>query len=212
VGLHDVAELAAGDVVFVSGAAGAVGGLAVQIAKLGGHTVIASAGTAEKVRYALEVLGADAAFCYRDGPVLEQLRACAPDGIDVYFDNVGGEHLEAALELLRPHGRVALCGAISTYNSPGAPGPANIFNAVAKGLTLRGFLARMYAHRMGEFRTQMSLWRSEGRIAYAEQIYRGLDSAPQALIDLFAGANLGKVLVEIADDAGAIAPAAGAQA
>jgi NADPH-dependent curcumin reductase CurA len=205
VGLHDVAELAPGDIVFVSAAAGAVGGLAVQIAKLRGHTVIASAGSAEKVRYAREVLGADAAFCYRDGAVLEQLRACAPEGIDVYFDNVAGEQLEAALEMLRPHGRVALCGAISTYNDAAqAPGPANLFNAVAKGLTLRGFLARMYADRMGEFRTQMGLWRSEGRIVYAEQLYHGLELAPQALIDLLAGRNLGKVLVEIADERGAV--------
>jgi NADPH-dependent curcumin reductase CurA len=201
VGLLDVAELRGADVVFVSAAAGAVGGLAVQIAKLRGHRVIASAGSAAKVAYALDVLGADAAFCYRDGPAAELLYDCASEGIDVYFDNVGGEQLEAALELLRPRGRVALCGSISTYNgaSP-APGPSNLFNAVTKGLTLRGFLARMYAHRMDEFRAGMREWLADGRIVYAEQRYSGLELAPRALIDQFAGANVGKVLVKIADD------------
>jgi NADPH-dependent curcumin reductase CurA len=201
VGLLDVAELRPQDVVFVSAAAGAVGGLAVQIAKLRGHRVIASAGSSEKVSYVLDVLGADAAFCYRDGPAVEQLRGCAPEGIDVYFDNVGGEQLEAALDVMRPRGRVALCGAISTYNgSDPAPGPANLFNAVTMGLTLRGFLARMYAHRMAEFRTEMRGWLADGRIVYPEHRYAGLEQAPRALIDLFAGRNVGKVLVQIADD------------
>jgi hypothetical protein len=201
VGLLDVAEMQPEDVVFVSAAAGAVGGLAVQIAKLRGHTVIASAGSAEKVAYLREVLGADAAFCYRDGPAEELLRSCAPEGIDLYFDNVGGEQLEAALELLRPHGRVALCGSISTYNgSAPAPGPSNLFNAVTKGLTLRGFLARMYGHRMTEFRAQMRTWIAARQIVYPEQRYAGLELAPQALIEQFAGLNLGKVLVQIAED------------
>src|SRR4051812_6475895 len=119
-GLLDVAALKDGDVVFVSGAAGAVGSLAGQIAKLRGHTVVGSAGSPEKVAW-LRELGFDAAFNYRDGPVSEQLKAAAPDGIDVYFDNVGGEHLEAAIGRLRNHGRVALCGAISTYNAEQPP-------------------------------------------------------------------------------------------
>jgi NADPH-dependent curcumin reductase CurA len=200
-GLLDVAELRPGDVVFVSAAAGAVGGLAVQIAKLRGHRVIASAGSVEKVSHLREALGADAAFCYRDGPALELLRHCAPEGIDLYFDNVGGEQLEAALELMRPQGRIALCGSISTYNGEGpAPGPSNLFNAVTKGLTLRGFLARMYAHRMAEFRAEMRDWIAEGRILYPEQRYAGLELAPRALMEQFAGRNVGKVLVQIADD------------
>ena len=122
-GLLDVAGLRPGDVVFVSGAAGAVGSLAVQIAKLRGHTVIASAGSAAKIEFLREELGADGAFSYRDGDIAGQLAALAPAGIDVYFDNVGGAHLEAALGALRPGGRVALCGAISTYNEPGGGGP-----------------------------------------------------------------------------------------
>ncbi|MCE0761988.1 NADP-dependent oxidoreductase [Pseudonocardia kujensis] len=195
VGLHDVAALTDGDRVFVSGAAGAVGGLAVQIAALLGHEVIGSAGTAEKVRH-VRALGASVAFCYRDGPVATLLAAVAPDGIDVYFDNVGGDHLEAALDLLRPGGRVALCGAIAGYDEP-VPGPTNLFNAVARGLTLRGFMARMYPHRLGEFRERMREWLATGSIVYPETVHHGLDAAPAAFADLLGGGNVGKVLVEL---------------
>jgi len=197
-GLFDVAELRDGDIVFVSGAAGAVGSLVVQIAKVTGHTVIGSAGSAEKVAYVRDQLGADAAFCYRDGDVGELLRAAAPDGIDVYFDNVGGDHLQAALDVLRPKGRVALCGAISNYNATEpVPGPSNLFNAVAKGLTLRGFLARMYVHRMDDFRRDMQRWLAEGSVFYPETIVEGLDQAPRGFIDMLAGGNVGKSLVRI---------------
>lgn len=199
VGLFDVAEMRDGDVVFISGAAGAVGSLAVQIAKLKGHVVIGSAGTPEKVAYVKDQLGADAVFCYRDGDVGELLTDAAPGGIDVYFDNVGGDHLQAALDALRPRGRVALCGAISTYNaSEPVPGPSNLFNAVAKGLTLRGFLSRMYPHRMPEFRAEMRHWLASGSITYPETVFDGLEEAPHALMALLAGENVGKVLLKIA--------------
>ena len=198
VGLLNVAELRPGDVVFISGAAGAVGGLAVQIAKLRGHVVIGSAGSAAKVAYLREQLGCDHALCYRDGKIGDLLRAVAPDGIDVYFDNVGGEHLEAALEALRPRGRVALCGAISDYNRPEPVGPRNLFNAVAKGLTLRGFLARMYSDEMDGFRRQMREWLAEGKIVYPETVFEGLEQAPRALRAQLAGENIGKVLVRLA--------------
>jgi NADPH-dependent curcumin reductase CurA len=184
-------------VVFVSAAAGAVGNLAVQIAKLSGHVVIGSAGSAAKVEFLLQELGCDAAFCYRDGPVGELLRAAAPGGIDVYFDNVGGDHLEAALDSLRPQGRVALCGAISNYNRTDPRGPSNLFNAVAKGLTLRGFLARMYPDQMEPFREQMRGWLADGKIVYHETLVDGLERAPQALIAQLAGDNVGKVLVSL---------------
>lgn len=198
VGLLDVAELRAGDVVFVSAAAGAVGSLAVQIAKLRGHTVIGSAGSAAKAAYVRETLGADASFCYRDGDVGDLLRKAAPDGIDVYFDNVGGRHLEAALDSLRLGGRVALCGAVSSYNAASAPvGPSNIFQAVVKSLTLRGFLARRHADRMPEFRDQMRGWLREGRIVYPETVVEGIDKAPGAFIGLLGGANTGKMLVKL---------------
>jgi NADPH-dependent curcumin reductase CurA len=199
-GLLDVAQLHAGDVVWVSGAAGSVGGLAVQIAKLRGHTVIGSAGSPEKVAYVLDELGADAAFNYRDGDVVELVRDAAPDGIDVYFDNVGGDHLEAALEALRPGGRVALCGAISIYNETGeaTPGPRNLFHAVSKGLNLRGFLAGEFVGRLEEFRTVMRGWLAEGRVHYPESIFEGLEQGPAALMALLRGDNVGKVLVRIA--------------
>ncbi len=197
VGLLDVAELRDGDVVFISAAAGAVGNLAVQIAKLRGHRVIASAGSPEKLDY-LRQLGADAVFNYRDGDVGEQLRAAAPDGIDVYFDNVGGDHLQAALDSLRLHGRVAMCGAISTYNATEpVPGPSNLFQAVAKGLTLRGFLSRMYAERMDDFRRDMRGWLAEGKITYPEHRFEGLESAPEGMRALLSGQNIGKVLVSL---------------
>jgi NADPH-dependent curcumin reductase CurA len=194
VGLIDVAELRDGDTVFISAAAGAVGNLAVQIAKLRGHVVIGSAGSAAKVAYLRDELHCDAAFCYRDGDVLDLLRAAAPDGIDVYFDNVAGDHLE----VLRPRGRVALCGAVSTYNAAEpVPGPSNLFNAVAKGLTLRGFLARMYADRMPEFRREMRGWLAEGKIVYPVHVFEGFDDAPRALLALLAGENVGKVLARL---------------
>ena len=197
-GLLDVAELREGDDVFISGAAGAVGSLAVQIAKLRGHFVIGSAGSAAKVAFVRDELGADAVFSYRDGPVGELLTELAPEGIDLYFDNVGGDHLEAALGALRPHGRIALCGAISTYNEAvKPPGPCNLFEAVAKGLTLRGFLSRMYAERMPDFRREMRGWLAEDRIIYPETVFAGLERAPEALIAQLRGENLGKVLVEV---------------
>ena len=198
VGLLHVAELRDGDIVFVSGAAGAVGSLVVQIAKRRGHRVIGSAGSAEKVRFVCDELGADAAFSYRSGDVGDLLREAAPDGIDVYFDNVAGDHLQAALDVLRQFGRVALCGAISTYNaSEPVPGPTNLFNAIAKGLTLRGFLARQYADRMDEFRSDMREWLADGEIVYPETVFNGLDEAPRGMIALLSGENVGKVLVEI---------------
>jgi NADPH-dependent curcumin reductase CurA len=198
VGLLDVGELRPADVVFVSGAAGAVGGLAVQIAKLRGHTVVASAGSGAKVAYVRDILGADAAFCYRDGDVADLLGAAAPGGIDLYFDNVGGEHLEAALAALRPAGRVALCGAVATYNAQApVPGPGNLFAAVAKGLTLRGFLVHAYERRMPEFRRAMRGWLADGTVVYPETVARGLERAPEAFIALLAGASTGKALVAL---------------
>jgi NADPH-dependent curcumin reductase CurA len=196
VGLLDIAGLREGDVVFVSGAAGAVGSLAGQIAKLRGHTVIGSAGSPEKVAHVRDELGFDAAFDYHDG-VLKQLRAAAPDGIDVYFDNVGGEHLEAAISVLNTHGRVALCGAISGYNEP-APGPRNMMLAVGKRLTLRGFIILDHADRHGAFVEEVGGWVRDGRVKFRETIVDGgIEAAPQAFIDLLRGANVGKMLVRL---------------
>jgi NADPH-dependent curcumin reductase CurA len=199
VGLLDIAALREGDVVFVSGAAGAVGSLAGQIAKFKGHTVIGSAGSAEKVAYLTGELGFDAAFNYHDGPVAKQLREAAPDGIDVYFDNVGGEHLEAAIGALRTHGRVAMCGSISVYNATEpTPGPRNMHLAVGKRLTLRGYIILDHGDRFGAFAREVGAWVKTGDVKFRETIVDGgIEAAPQAFIDLLRGANVGKMVVRL---------------
>jgi NADPH-dependent curcumin reductase CurA len=202
-GLLKVAEFKTGDVVFVSGAAGAVGSIVGQVAKaMGASKVIGSAGSPEKVARLLE-LGFDAAFDYHDGPVVEQLREAAGErGIDVYFDNVGGEHLEAALAVLTVGGRVAMCGAISQYNSTEpTPGPRNLAVAIGKQLTLRGFLVSGQRQHAAEFGGKMAGWLADGTVRYDETIIDGLENAPQAFIDLLDGANTCKMLVRLGERA-----------
>jgi NADPH-dependent curcumin reductase CurA len=197
-GIVDAAELRGDDIVWVSAAAGAVGSLAAQIAKLRGHFVIGSAGSETKVRFLLDELGLDAAFSYRDGPVLAQLRAVAPDGIDVYFDNVGGDHLQAAIAALRNWGRAALCGAISEYESTSpTPGPNNMFQLTANNLTLRGFRGSAYQHRLPDVVRELGGWLADGRLKYQETIIDGLDRAPEALMRVLAGDTTGKALVRV---------------
>ena len=196
VGLIAVAALAPGDIVWVSAAAGATGSMAAQIAKLCGHTVIGSAGSDDKVAYLLNDLGLDAAFNYKQGRDLRSLlRDCAPRGIDVYYDNVGGDHLEAALYELRNNGRIALCGALSGYDDAPTPGPRNLFQAVVKNLTLKGFRAGAHAHLEGEALQVIGAWLREGRLKMRTTVYEGLDRAPDALVGLARGANIGKTLV-----------------
>ena len=198
-GLLAAAELRGGDVVWVSAAAGAVGSLAAQLAKLRGHRVIGSAGSAVKVAYLRDELGLDAAFDHRAAPVAASLRAAAPAGIDVYFDNVGGAHLEAALGALRRGGRVALCGAVSEYErASGAPGPRNLFQAIAHGLTLRGFRGSAHMDRMAEMQREVAGLIHDGRLRHRESIVEGLEQAPEALARVLAGATIGKTLVRIA--------------
>jgi NADPH-dependent curcumin reductase CurA len=198
VGLLDIAALAPGDVVFVSGAAGAVGSMAGQIAKLkGAARVIGSAGSDEKVRWLREI-GFDAAFNYRAANVLEQLREAAPDGVNVYFDNVGADHLDAALVMLSNHGRVAMSGAIAHYNATEPPvGPSNLGLVITKRLTLRGFIVTDHQHRMPDMIADVSAWLRDGALSHAETIVDGLDHAPGAFIDLLRGANTGKMLVRL---------------
>jgi NADPH-dependent curcumin reductase CurA len=197
-GLIEVAGLREGDVVFVSGAAGAVGSAAGQIAKLRGHTVIGSAGSPEKIAYVTDELGFDRAFDYHDGPVAESLKEAAPDGIDVYFDNVGGDHLEAAISAMNRHGRVAMCGAISQYNSTEPPaGPRNMPQIVGKRLTLRGYIVSDHGHLMPDFIREVGTWLSEGRIKYRETVFEGIENAPAAFIGLLRGENTGKMLVKL---------------
>ncbi|WP_433267965.1 NADP-dependent oxidoreductase [Actinosynnema sp. CS-041913] len=201
-GLLDVASFKEGDVVFVSGAAGAVGQVAGQIARLrGARRVIGSAGTDAKVSYLLDELGFDAAFNYRNGPVKEQLATAAPEGIDVFFDNVGGEHLEAAIDSFNLYGRAALCGAISVYNATAStlpPGPRNLGLAVGKRLTLRGFLVSDHAHLQDEFARSVGGWIAAGQLKYRETVTEGgLSEAPSAFIGMLSGENLGKALVAL---------------
>ena len=199
-GLTAVAAFKPGDTVFVSGAAGAVGSLVGQIAKnLGAARVIGSAGSAAKVARLME-LGFDAAFNYHDGPVPDQLRAALGDseGIDVYFDNVGGEHLEAAISLMNRFGRIAMCGAISQYNSTEpVAGPRNLASAIGKQLTLKGFLVNSYQQLAPEFFAKMAQWLASGQITFDETVVHGLENSPQAFIDMLRGANTGKMVVTL---------------
>ncbi|RBM16216.1 NADP-dependent oxidoreductase [Prauserella sp. PE36] len=198
-GLFDVAGMRPGDTVFISGAAGAVGSLAGQFARLrGARRVIGSAGSPEKVAYLRDELGFDAAFDYHDGPVREQLRAAAPGGIDVYFDNVGGDHLRAAIGAIRPFGRITLCGAISGYNDTRPPpGPDNLILAVGKRLTLRGFVVYDFADRTTEFEAQVGRWLLDGHVRLRETVVSGVHNATTAFLGLFDGANTGKMLVRV---------------
>jgi len=197
-GLFHVAELREGDVVWVSAAAGAVGSLVAQMAKIHGNVVVGSAGSDEKVRYLLDELALDAAFNYRAGPVDELLRAAAPDGIDVYFDNVGGDHLQAALGALRRWGRVAVCGMISEYGEDESPaGPDNLFQLVANDLTIRGSRGSSHSDLLEAMTREVGEWLRAGRLTYRETIVEGLTRAPEALAGLLRGDNTGKTLVRI---------------
>ncbi|RBY92579.1 NADP-dependent oxidoreductase [Blastococcus sp. TF02A-30] len=204
VGLFRLAGFRAGDAVFVSGAAGAVGSLVGQFARLNGASaVIGSAGTPEKVRWLLDDVGFTAAFDYHDGPVAGQLRAAAPDGIDVFFDNVGGEHLEAAIGAFREHGRAALCGAISGYNAvEPQPGPRNMFMLVTKQLSLRGFIVGDHVDLREEFEREVTRLVTSGELVVRETVREGLDQAVPAFLDLLRGGNTGKMVVRLADDEG----------
>ncbi|MGD9483342.1 NADP-dependent oxidoreductase [Streptomyces sp. TRM70308] len=200
-GLLEVASFREGDAVFVSGAAGAVGSQVGQIARLkGASRVIGSAGSAEKVKLLTEKYGFDAAFNYKDGPVAEQLAAAAPDGIDVYFDNVGGDHLEAALGRLNVHGRVTLCGMISGYNdSRPAPGPANLMLAIGKRLRLQGMLVGDHDALKPQFVRETAAWIASGELIYQETVADGIENAVDAFLGMLRGGNTGKMIVRLAD-------------
>ena len=193
-----LADLKPGDRVFVSGAAGAVGSIAGQLAKLRGCSVVGSAGSAEKVRLLTDELGFNAALNYKEGNLREQLAAAAPEGIDVYFDNVGGDHLEAALANMRTHGRVAACGSISRYNDETpSPGPRNLFLIVTRRLTIRGFIVLDWFGEMPAFLAEVAPLVASGKLKAPETVVEGLDNAPQAFLDMLRGGNVGKMVVKI---------------
>ncbi len=202
-GLFRIAAFREGDAVFVSGAAGAVGSLVGQFARLrGASAVVGSAGSPEKVRWLTGELGFTAGFDYHDGPVADSLSAAAPDGIDVYFDNVGGEHLEAAIGAFRLNGRGALCGSISGYNAvTPPPGPRNMSMMVAKRLTLRGFLVFDHGDLRPEFEATVPGWLTSGQLVVRETVREGLEDAVPAFLDLMRGGNTGKMVVRLAEEA-----------
>ncbi|MGN6850172.1 MAG: NADP-dependent oxidoreductase [Sphingomicrobium sp.] len=195
-GLLDVAQAKAGDIVFVSAAAGAVGSVVVQIANAKGMTVIGSAGGSEKCDY-VRSLGADHAVDYRAQPILKGLSAVAPDGIDVNFDNVGGDHLDAALALARTHARFAICGMIESYNAKEPASLRFVQRIIAARIMLKGFLVFDYFPRMGEFYAAMGPWVADGTVKARETVVDGLENMPEAFLGLFKGENTGKMLVKL---------------
>lgn len=198
VGLLKIAAMKDGDVVFVSGAAGAVGQIVVQIAKIKGNTVIGSCGGADKVAY-LKSIGCDEVIDYKaEKDLTAALNRVAPKGIDVYFENVGGEHMDAAIANARPFARFALCGMISQYNSTGEMyGVKNLIQAVGKSIRLEGFIVSNSFQHLPEFLKDMSGWIQDGKVQWKETIDEGIENAPGAFLKLFKGENTGKMLVKL---------------
>jgi hypothetical protein len=199
-GLLEVAALQEGERVFVSAAAGAVGSLAAQIAKIKNCYTIGSAGSAEKCSWLRDVAGLDVVINYKSVLLRKALKEAAPEGIDVFFDNVGGEHLNAALPRMRMRGRIAVCGMISAYNNRGAisEGVTTLSNMMYNRLTMRGFVVWDFEQLRSRFLADMRTWLADGKIKYEETVYKGIASAPAALIGILEGKNLGKMLVRLA--------------
>lgn len=194
-------DVKADDVIFISGAAGAVGNVAGQLAKILGCEVIGSAGSLEKVKFLREECGFDVAFDYKTSPaipVIEQLNLAAPEGIDVYFDNVGGEMLEAALSALRVNGRIISCGGISSYNAQmPQPGPSNLFNITTKRLTMKGLIVGDWLGCRAEFERVVGDYYRSGKLKNKETVVVGIDNAVSAFLGLFTGENIGKMVVKL---------------
>jgi NADPH-dependent curcumin reductase CurA len=201
VGLTRIARLRPGNDLFVSSAAGAVGGATGQIARLlGAGRIVGSTGSAAKVEHLTRRLGFDTAFDYHGGPIAELLADAAPDGIDVYFDNVGGDHLAAAIGALRDHGRIAWCGAIAQYNLSDPPAaPGNLFDVVGKSLRLEGFLVRNHMDAREEFEQFLTPHVQSGQILVDETVVDGFDNMIDAFVGVFRGDNTGKMVVRLAE-------------
>jgi NADPH-dependent curcumin reductase CurA len=201
-GLLVIGALKEGENVFVSAAAGAVGSVAAQIAKIKGCYVIGSAGTDEKCRWLKEDLGLDVAINYKKGELRASLKAAAPKGIDVYFENVGGEHLNAALPRMNALGRIAVCGMISAYNNFGAVSEpvTTLSNMIYNRVMMRGFVFYEFESKRAQFLEDMKGWIKQGRMKYRTTMVQGIEQAPTALIGLFTGVNTGKMVVQLAKD------------
>ncbi len=196
--LLEVGAPKAGETVLISGAAGAVGSVAGQIARLKGCRVVGIAGGAEKCRYLVEELGFDAAIDYRQGDLAAALKRECPKGIDVYFDNVGGDILDAALTRLAFRARVVICGAISQYNNEEAvKGPANYLSLLVNRARMEGFVVMDHAAKFGEAAREMAGWLADGRLKSKEHIVEGLETFPETLNKLFTGENLGKLVLKV---------------
>jgi hypothetical protein len=199
-GMLDVAKPRPGETVLVSGAAGATGSTAAQIARMQGCRVIGIAGGPKKRRWLTEELGLDAAIDYKSEDLNARLEALCPDGVNVYFDNVGGRTLEIVLDHMATWGRIALCGTISAYDHGGAPsGPANLARLATRRIRMEGFLAPDYAPRYREARRQLSAWLATGALKPCEHVYQGFENIPRAFLGLFQGTNIGKAMVKLAD-------------
>lgn len=199
VGLFKYGEPKAGETVFVSAASGAVGANVCQIAKLKGCRVVGSAGSDEKVRWLLDECGVDAAINYKTcGDLTAALAEAAPDGVDVYFENVGGDHLQAALAVMNPFGRIAACGMIASYNdATPVPGPNNLMLIVGKKIRINGFIVSDHGDMRDQFLGEMIPWIQAGKIKSRETVVEGLDNAVAAFLGLFSGNNFGKMVVKL---------------
>jgi NADPH-dependent curcumin reductase CurA len=200
-GILEVGKIKEGDVVVISGAAGAVGSIAGQIAKIKGCKVIGIAGGADKCNYLLEELGFDGAIDYKNENVRKRLKEECPKGLDVYFDNVGGEILDIALSLLRLHARIVICGAISQYNNKMAiKGPSNYLSLLVNRATMQGMVVFDYAKKYAEAAMNMGRWMAEGKLKSREDIYEGIENFPQTYKRLFSGEKLGKLVLKVIED------------
>ncbi|MDB5482483.1 MAG: NADP-dependent oxidoreductase [Caulobacteraceae bacterium] len=197
-GLLEVGRLKDGEQVFVSTAGGAVGSVAAQIAKIKGCYVVGSTGSDDKAAWLRDVAGLDAVINYKTEPLREALTAATPKGVDVYFENVGGAHLDAALTRMNPHGRIPVCGMISTYNG-GGEGVRNLFLLIYGRIDMQGFVASDFGHLNAAFVSDMTTWLKDGRIKYQETVLDGFERAPEGLIGLFEGRNAGKMIIRVAE-------------
>lgn len=198
-GLLHVGKLKEGEQVFVSSAAGSVGSFASQIAKIKNCYVVGSTGSDEKVAWLKNDLRLDKVINYKSQPIIQSLKEATPNGIDVYFDNVGGEHLEAAIDRMNPLGRIPICGFISSYDNLEKSPVYNLVKTIYSRVTIRGFVAPEFMHVHDEFQRDMKSWLRDGSMQYRETIMHGIESTPSALIGMMAGKNIGKMLVKMED-------------